>query len=109
VAGMFVQDGSIQWKRLSTTIFGGAYLAVASGVANFILDAVQAVAGLYSALGGFFAAVVTVLVGGPATALSASWAELEAWIGSAGILSFALAVASVLAIARVAAWGYSNV
>ena len=107
-AKMFVQDGKILWKRLTTTIFGGAYFAVATGVVNFVVESFQTVGGLYSAIGGFLAAVVTVLLGGPATALEASYAELAEWVASAGLFSFVLAVGTVLVIARVGAWGYNS-
>lgn len=107
-AEMFVQDGKILWKRLTTTIFGGAYFAVATGVSNFVIESAQAVGGLYSALARFFAAVVTVSLGGPASTLDASYAELGEWVASAGPLSFFFAVGSVVIIARVAAWGYNS-
>jgi len=107
-AKMFVQDGKILWRRLTTTIFGAAYFAVATGVSNFVIESFQAVAGLYSSLAGFLAALVTVLLGGPATALEASYAELGEWVATAGPLSFVFAVGTVLLIARIAAWGYNN-
>jgi len=109
VASTFVEDGQILWKKLTTTIFGGAYLAVATGVTNLIVDSFETVGGLYSALGGFLAAVVTLLLGGPAAGLDASFAELQSWVTTAGPLSFAFAIASVLAITYVGSWVVNNV
>lgn len=109
MASMFVDDGQIAWKRLTTTLFGGAFLAVATGVVNFIVDAFQAVGELYSALGGFLGALVKVVLGGPASGLDASFAELSVWVSSAGPLSFTFAVASVLGITYLGSWVVNSV
>jgi len=106
---MFVDGGEIQWRRLMTTIFGAGYLAIATGAVNFIVDSFQAVGRLYSALGGFLASLVTVLLGGPATMFDSSYAELQAWVSSAGLFSFALAVASVLLITYIGSWVINSV
>ena len=102
-------DGSILWKRLSTAIFGGAYLAVATGVVNTILTTLQSAAGLYSAFGGFLAALVRTLLGAPGAALDEGYSQLAAYIGGMGPLAFAAAILSVLIIARMTTWVMNNV
>lgn len=109
IADNFVNpDGTIQWNRLGATLSGGAILAFFAGITEVILAIFSSVVGLYDALGGFIATLIAVLVGTPGVALEASYAELEAYISTMGPLAFAASVASVLIIARIAAWGWNR-
>jgi len=103
------EDGSILWARLSSAIFGGAWLAVATGVTNTILTTLQSAAGLYTALGGFFAALVRTLLGLPGAGLDAGYTQLTAYITGMGPLAFVAAIVSVLAITRITEWVMTNV
>lgn len=103
------EDGSIKWGRLTTAVFGGAWLAVTTGIVNTVLATVEVVAGLYTAIGGFLASIVTVLIGGPTTAISTSFAELTSFIATMGLLGFVAAVISTLLLAQIVSWGVQNV
>lgn len=109
IADNFVDsDGSIQFDRLAAALSGGAVLAVFTGITNTIIAISEAVAGFYSALGGFLAALVNILVGTPGYALAESYDQLAAYIGTMGPVAFMASVASVLVITRIAAWAWSN-
>jgi len=103
------EDGSILWKRLTTAIFGGAWLAVATGVTNTILTTLESSAGLYSAFAGFLAAVVRTLLGAPGAGLDEGYSQLATYISGMGPLAFAASVASVLLIAYMVDWVVTNV
>ncbi len=102
-------DGSVLWGRLLSAIFGGAWLAVATGVTNTILATLESSAGLYSALGGFFAALVRTLLGAPGAGLDEGYSQLTAYISGMGPLAFAASVASVLLMAWIVEWVMTNV
>ncbi len=108
VAEHFVVGGHILWRRLLVTVVGGAWLAVITGVVETIVATVKEVTGLYTAVGDFLAALVDVVLGAPTASFSASYSELEAYVGSMGLFGYVAGVASVLLITWIVAWGVNS-
>ncbi len=103
------EDGSILWARLMSAIFGGAWLAVLTGVTNTILTTLQSAAGLYSALGGFLAALIRGLLGVPGAGFNEGYAQLSAYITGMGPFAFVVSIISVLVLYRTVEWVMTNV
>lgn len=93
----------VDWGTLGSLSLGVILAAVAEGYAAIITAVFDAIEQPIDALARWYGTVVATALGSPGQVMMAAWAELGAFVESAGIAGFAVAVTGVALTAYAAA------